>query len=204
MTTAAQQLMRAWVMAAVSTFLALALHIGAGGHSPQLVGVAIATLGSLAASAQLARKPLTRWRIAVAAVLSQAFFHAVFVVSAGSATSAQVDAKMAAQMAAMGHTTPGTSGDGMGMAGMSHSGSAMVIAHLVAAAVTYWALRNAELWWSWLLAAGAWLLAALAPLRPLTVVGPTPRHTPASSTSRAAWLLPTLPLGMRAPPVSAV
>ena len=51
---------------------------------------------------------------------------------------------MAAQMAAMGHTTPGTSGDGMGMAGMSHSGSAMVIAHLVAAAVTYWALRNAE------------------------------------------------------------
>ncbi|WP_084039836.1 hypothetical protein [Demequina sp. NBRC 110053] len=152
---------RAALAAAVATFVALGSHVVAGGHVPAAAGVLVPLGLSFAVCLQLAGRPLSLWRRAVAVTLSQALFHTLFTL--GSGTPAVSDPGHA-------HRGAGAAGGEMvvtgGAAHASHGGALMMASHIVAAIVTTVALHHA----AWLLARAArgleWLRARILPVVP--------------------------------------
>ncbi|WP_156163615.1 hypothetical protein [Demequina subtropica] len=186
---------RAAGAAMLSTFSALALHMLAGGTAPALLAV-LAPLGaSFAVAAQLAGRPLGRWRLALVVGASQAALHTTFSLGAADAPGATGHA---------GHDAAALAGalDGTGV----HAHAAMPLAHLVAGTITYLGIRAAGT----VLAAASRIVALaldalLASLRlgPVPALAPAPRLVPAPTRAFATLpLVLAVPSG-RGPPVTA-
>ncbi|MDN4476028.1 hypothetical protein QQX09_09200 [Demequina sp. SYSU T00192] len=187
---------RAAGAAALSTFSALALHVLAGGHAPSLLAVAVPLAASFAVAAQLAGRPLGRWRLAAILAASQLALHTSFSLGAveAPALTGHAGHDPAALAAALG--TP---------AAHAHAAS-MPLAHVLAGALTFVGIRRAGA----LLRALARLAALVArallaglSLSPDDAPAPGRRIVPAPRASGAvvSALLASLP--SRAPPVAA-
>lgn len=130
---AGRRLLQGSVAAGVSTWLALAFHLLAGGDFPALAGLVIPFVLSWCACVALAAWRTDVLRLSASVVASQALFHTLFVLgSAGQLNS--------------GHAHAGTGGLDPTSTHLVHSsaGSQMWLAHLGAAVITILALRSSE------------------------------------------------------------
>jgi len=110
--------MRGAFVGALTAYLALAMHVFAGGIVPSALAIAASFAMSIWISAMIAVLGASRWLITVAIVASQLTLHWIFSASTG-----------AAQFAAGGH------GHGLAIIGVSQ-GHAMWWAHVLAGALT--------------------------------------------------------------------
>jgi hypothetical protein len=180
---------RGTVAAVVATFLAVFFHAVADGCAPSTLGVIVALAFAIPVCTLLAGKTLSRGRLAVAVVASQAVFHttmswgdASFAGLLGSGTHAGHHGPAAAPAVALAPA-----------AGHGEHDAGMWLAHLVAAALTFAVLRYAEgLFWELLQRTGipiAAALLALGALRPAVAEHvPTPIGRPATLTPRLVVL----------------
>lgn len=137
---------RGAVVAAFSTFVALASHVLAGGAVPGLLGIVVPLVFATSTCIALAGLRRSWLRLSVSVALSQLLFHTLFVVGAASTSTVTV----------VGGGTGGHAGHGadatlmvMGSAGSSmshasHAGASMWVAHAVAALVTVVTLQRGE------------------------------------------------------------
>lgn len=196
--TAARRLSRAVTGAALSTFVALASHVIAGGAMPSAPGLVVPLLLSTAVCFQLAGKELSLWRLSVAVLVSQWLFHQLFVVGAGGvgvASSGGVHA---------GHDVGSITVQG---SAHSHGGAGMTLAHIVAAAVTVTALFKAEQLLATLATGASRLNAtmrATAWMATLSLLLAPPRavHTATPAATVEGWGESARPLDAASSPVS--
>lgn len=137
-TSRAPRVARGAVAASISTFVALAWHVAAGGAVPGALGIAVPWVLSFAVCTLLAGKTLSLARLAVAVTVSQALFHVLFVVGtipAGASIAGSGAPSMAHQHGDVALTA--TTGHVL-------LDVAMLLAHLAAAAVTTAALHRGE------------------------------------------------------------
>lgn len=73
-------LLRGFAGATIATFVALASHVSVGGEMPGMLGIAVPWLLSLMVCTLLAGRRLSVTRLSISVVLSQALFHALFVL----------------------------------------------------------------------------------------------------------------------------
>jgi hypothetical protein len=173
------------------------MHVAGGGVMPSAAGLAVPLFLALAVSAQLAGAA-SRWRLALAVVLSQFGFHTLLSWSVGPSVSLAPG-----QGPHAGHDPLAMALDvgGGGHAALMPLTPEMIAAHVLAALGTYAVLRRADV----LLETGRrWARSFLARLQvpapwrpaPLGQFAPSPR--PATRRSRVV----TLPRGVRGPPLS--
>lgn len=138
-TSRAPRVARGAVAATISTFVALAWHVAAGGAMPGALGVAVPWVLSLAVCTLLAGRHLSLTRLTLAVGASQALFHTLFVLGAVSPASASVtNGAHAAHGAAMTFTTTATA------SAHSHVDLAMLLGHVIAAMITTAVLYRGE------------------------------------------------------------
>lgn len=192
-----ERLLKATVAAGLSTGVAVAMHVAAGGVMPTGAGLAVPLGLAFAVSAQLAGAS-SRWRLAAAVALSQFAFHTLFSWGVGASMGLAPG-----QGAHAGHDprTLALEVTGGGHAAHTHFTPTMIAAHLIAALGTYAMLRSADV----LLESGRrWASSLLARLvfpapwcpAPLGNTTPSPRITPRRTR------IVTLPRGVRGPPLS--
>lgn len=130
---AGRRLSQGSVAAGVSTWLALAFHLLAGGDFPALAGLVIPFVLSWCACVALAAWRTDVLRLSASVVASQALFHALFVIG----STGQLGG---------GHAHAGSGGLDRTSEHLVHSavGSQMWLAHLGAAVITILALRSSE------------------------------------------------------------
>nr|WP_084079406.1 hypothetical protein [Demequina sp. NBRC 110057] len=184
---------RAAVAATVATGVALGSHVLGGGAMPGLAGVAVPLALSFALCMQLAGRAVSAWRTGLAVTASQALFHWLFVVGAGSVT---LGGGAHAHHLEAGSLTVAAGAHG------SHGGGVMSVAHLVAAAVTTAALVRLD----WALArAGRALDHAVAALvRTLVPPRRQAHHRAVVLTAPVSLPRPAVlagGIGLRGPPV---
>lgn len=126
----ATQLARGAATAAVAVLLAGFSHGFAGGEAPGGAGLALAALVALAASVALVGRRATPVRTALAVVVSQAAFHLLFGVGAGTSTGSFVVSGGVHHSTVAFIDAAGSTGD------HGHTDGAMLIGHAIAAAVT--------------------------------------------------------------------
>jgi GTP-binding protein len=195
---------RAAILAALSTLTALGFHMSAGGHAPSAAGVLVPLALSFVVAVHLAGVRLTRWRVAVAAGVSQLAFHFLFGLGSGAVTAVATGEPLdphaghdLGAVAAAAHT-------GDAMAGMDMSSMhSMPLAHIAAAIITYLLIRRGDVVLAWLSTTARALRAALA-ARLTTPSVPVVWHVPGVLPTVAApsgLLARALPaVGLRAPP----
>ncbi|MFS2279434.1 hypothetical protein V2S04_01275 [Microbacterium sp. OR21] len=76
------RLLRGFAGASISTFVALASHVWVGGQMPGMLGIAVPWLLSFMLCTLLSGIRLSATRLTVSVLLSQALFHALFVLGA--------------------------------------------------------------------------------------------------------------------------
>lgn len=155
---------RGLVAASVSTFAAALSHAAAGSQAPSMVAVALCLVVASFACIALAGRRVTPWRTAVAVLLSQAVYHALFTAIpavSGSAESVfgmsgahvhgQVAAAASGPFAGSGTVTGAGTEMGMGMStagahahSAGHSDALMWAAHGLAALVTVAVVLHGE------------------------------------------------------------
>lgn len=186
---------RAAGAALLSTLSALALHVLAGGHTPGPVAVLVPLGVSFAVGAQLAGRPLGRWRLAAALAASQLALHTTFSLGAASPVALE------------GHAAHDPAAIGAAIAGAEHVHAAsMPLAHALAAAVSYVGIRRASTLLAALTALAALIAdALLAALRLRPATAPAPAGAPVPATARAASLVSVAlaSRASRAPPLTA-
>jgi hypothetical protein len=187
-----ERLVRAAVVACLSTAVALAMHVAGGGAMPAAPGVLVPLLLAFAVSAQLAGAAMSRWRLATAVAAAQAMFHASFALGPG--------AHVIASGPHASHSPTSLTVESVGdHAAHSHLTPSMVGAHAVAAVATYVLLRRADVLVALILRAAASLvsrLEATAPrLTPHGVAPAFPSRTPAHTSIARS------PRGLRGPPL---
>lgn len=138
-----ERLLRAAVASCVSTGLALALHLVAGGPIPRPAGVWVPLAVSFAASAQFAGRAMSRWRLAAAVTSSQLAFHYLFSLGTSSHVMAQTG-----HAGHHAHVVMASPDPTVAMTA-HHSTGAMTVAHVIAAAGTYALLRRADVLLAW-------------------------------------------------------
>ncbi len=192
-----ERLLKASVAACLSTGVAVAMHVAAGGAIPTGAGIAVPLALAFVVSAQLAGTE-SRWRLAAAVVVSQVAFHTLFSwgvgasvgLASGQGPHAGHDARTLALTVASG-----------GHSAHMHLTPAMIAAHALAALGTYAVLRRADV----LLESGRrWASTFLSRLHvpspwrpaPLGTASPSPRPTPRRPR------IVTSPNGLRGPPLS--
>lgn len=126
----------------MATFIALMSHVAGGGAVPQLLGVAVPWTLSLMVCTVLAGRALSLTRLTIAVMISQALFHALFVLgaSAGPARETMHVHDHGGMLDAVTSTSIATVGSASGML----ADSTMWIAHAVAAVITVAALYRGE------------------------------------------------------------
>lgn len=129
----AARLTRGAFAAVISTGVALASHLAAGGTTPGPLGVLIPLLLSFSVCAVLAGVSLPWLRLSGSVAVSQVLFHTLF--SLGTAAPGPTVAL---------HDHSAGAGMVVGEAHMTHGGPWMVLAHMVAGIVTVLALRHSE------------------------------------------------------------
>lgn len=76
------RLLRGFAGASISTFVALASHVWVGGQMPGMLGIAVPWLLSFMVCTLLSGIRLSAIRLSISVLLSQALFHALFVLGA--------------------------------------------------------------------------------------------------------------------------
>lgn len=179
---------RGLTAAAVATLLAGLSHSiggGVGAQVPVGVGTVVAFAFAAMVCVALAGRTLSLARLAASVILSQLAFHGLFAVSG---SSLQVTTNPAAHHDTAAHLMQqlGTGGVVAQMAGhTAHDGTAMILAHILAAVVTIAALYRGE-------RAARAVVHAAGRLIAVLIVG-APRLVPVSDvrlTARAIILLP--------------
>ncbi len=197
--TAAVKMARAGIVATIATFSALALHILAGGHPPEAVAVIAPWVLSIAVSMELIGPSLARWRVALAAAISQVFFHVLFTL--GGAGSIKITEPTDPH----GLHHAGTTMETSVVVDLDHGGMSMMWAHVAAAVIAYAAMRGGHR------LCDAARVACRALWAPLTAVSSTQSALVAvprilTFVPKRAFLRPAVPctpVGLRAPPVFA-
>ncbi|WNM24628.1 hypothetical protein [Demequina capsici] len=132
-----RRMARALGGSALSTFAALGSHVLAGGHSPTVIGVAVPLALAFVVCFHLAGRALTLTRLTLAVLLSQGLFHLLFAWgTADVALTGQTHAH---------HLEPGALG--VTATHAAHSGSGMMLAHVLAAVATIAAIHRADDRW---------------------------------------------------------
>lgn len=134
-------MIRGWIGAIVSTTVAAASHIVAGGHAPvALIFIFSLVLSGLVCTI-LAGRLLSMWRLMVGVLLSQALFHGLFNLGAPVTTSPVASGhnghsahQMAEALQGVQDTAPV----------MDHSSPLMWLTHIIAAVFTVAVLRHGE------------------------------------------------------------
>ncbi|RLP75705.1 hypothetical protein D9V32_09565 [Mycetocola tolaasinivorans] len=183
-----KRLIRGLLAAGIATFVALLSHVGAGASMPGTVGILVPLVLSIVVSVFLTGRKLSATRLSLAVLISQAFFHVLFVLGAGGRVQnppmggpghqhAPVDVDIVATVSAAEHA--------------AHLGPLMWGAHALAAALTVLALYRGEaaLRALFLLAA----LSIIAWLRALVSIA-VPRRTRAAACPDTPHAL--VPLGV--------
>ncbi|WP_053773692.1 hypothetical protein [Clavibacter capsici] len=137
------RVVRGAVTAAFAILVSMLSHLAGGGPVPGAVGLVVAAALALPTCVLLAGRTVSTARLAVAVVCSQAVLHLLFSVGAPTSTTIQVVGGhhgMGGHLVSSGAGHMGGTGD---MGGMHH-GSAMWVAHLLAAVLTIVALRSGE------------------------------------------------------------
>ncbi len=80
----ATRLGRGVAAATAATFVALLSHVAAGGAMPGWLGIALPWVFAVLVSLPLTGRRPSWWRLGLLVVLSQALFHALFVLGAGT------------------------------------------------------------------------------------------------------------------------
>lgn len=141
MTARAARMVRGWIGAVVSTTIAAASHVLAGGHAPVLSMLILSLVLSGLVCTVFAGRLLSMWRLLVGVLLSQALFHGLFSLGVPSGSApAMVDhaghsnEQMAESLHLAAAATPV----------MDHSSSVMWLSHILAAVFTVVVLRHGE------------------------------------------------------------
>ncbi|MCS4276371.1 hypothetical protein M2390_001553 [Mycetocola sp. BIGb0189] len=152
-----KRLIRGLLAAGIATFVALLSHVGAGASMPGAVGIVVPLVLSIVVSVFLAGKKLSAARLSLAVLISQAFFHVLFVLGAGGRVQN-------APMSGLGHQHTPTDVDIVATVSAAehaaHLGPFMWGAHALAAALTVFALYQGEALMRSLLTLAALALAA--------------------------------------------
>lgn len=162
-TSRVSQPLRALAAASTATFVALFSHVIAGGAPPTLLGVVLPLLISLLVCSLLAGRTLSLTRVTLSVIASQALFHVSFVLSALLAGTPLSHAHHAhgggfgvgdGGMSGVGGVGDGGVGGVSGISGANgsanglllamHGDAVMWIMHLIAAAITIFALYRGE------------------------------------------------------------
>lgn len=167
--------LRGVVAATVATLTALFSHVTGGGEVPGLLGLAVPLVLSVPVCVALAGRGLSLARLAVSVGVSQLLFHALFEIggAAGPGGAAHAHGGLIDVSAATAHA-------GGHDASMS-TGTAMGVAHLLAAVVTIAALHRGEA----LLIAVAATTAHLVTRLVRVPVAPVPASPPVRRSSSA-------------------
>ncbi len=133
---------RGAVTAAFAILVSMLSHLAGGGPVPGAVGLVVAAALALPTCVLLAGRTVSTGRLAVAVACSQAVLHLLFTVGAPTTTTLQV---VGGRHGMGGHVvSAGGAAAGAGDMGGMHHGSAMWVAHLLAAVLTIVALRSGE------------------------------------------------------------
>ena len=165
-------LIRGFAGASLATFVALASHVWVGGGMPGMLGVAVPWMLSVAACTLLAGRRLSLVRLSISVLLSQALFHALFVLG-----TIAPRATLGAHAHGVLPTLP-LSGAGA----LVPEDAGMWLAHAVAALCTVAVLYRGEQ----VLQALARLAGALRAWVRRVVARPV--RVPAAPTARARWV----------------
>lgn len=136
MTSRWARVFRGQVVAVVATFLAAFSHGAADGTHPPLVAIALALAFSSVACVLLASAHLSRVRLAASVTVSQLLYHGLFSLFGTAGTASGVITTS--------HHGPITIVPGATEAATSAVGPGMVVAHLVAAVLTFGVLLRGE------------------------------------------------------------
>lgn len=133
-------MVRGWIGAVVSTTIAAASHVLAGGHAPVLSMLILSLVLSGLVCTVFAGRLLSMWRLLVGVLLSQALFHGLFSLGVPSGSAP-------AMAGHAGHSTEQMS-EALHLAAaapvMDHSSSVMWLSHVLAAVFTVVLLRHGE------------------------------------------------------------
>lgn len=147
---------KAFLVAALSTLIALVSHVLAGGAVPEAPGVLVPLVLSVFVCLPLSGRVLSLPRLVISVLLSQLLFHWLFVLDASSPGVLLVEDAPAGHA---GHHTQTITmlHSGTEMAShMDHSGGWMWVGHGIAAAITILLIRRGEA-----ALVGLWQLAML-------------------------------------------
>lgn len=126
----------------VATSAALCGHLAAGGSVPTLLGLAVPLALSVSVSSVLLASRVSRWRLAVAALLGQLAFHTLFVLGAGAGGARVAHHHHA--WSAPGDVSTAGSASGPSWMVSAHLDAPMLVWHIVAAALTVLVIRRGE------------------------------------------------------------
>lgn len=126
------RVLRGLLAALFATFVALLMHVAAGGEMPHWIGIVAPLVLSTTVCTLLAGRRVGLIRLSVSVSVSQALFHLLFVLGSGPAASS-AGHHHGAVFTAVTPTSGATSMD-----------VTMTVAHALAAAVTIAALYSAE------------------------------------------------------------
>lgn len=135
-------MMRGWIGAVVSTTVAAASHVLAGGHAPGMPIFLLSLVLSGLVCTILAGRLLSMWRLLLGVLLSQALFHALFSLGVPSGSAPEMAGHA-------GHSSEQMS-EALHLAAaaatpvMDHSSSLMWLSHILAAVFTVVVLRHGE------------------------------------------------------------
>lgn len=141
MTSRPARMVRGWIGAAVSTTVAAASHVLAGGHAPVVPIFLLSLVLSGLVCTVLAGRLLSVWRLLLGVLLSQALFHGLFslgVPSSSAPAMAGHAGHSSEQMAEALHLAEAATPV------MDHSSSLMWLSHVLAAVFTIVVLRHGE------------------------------------------------------------
>lgn len=193
-TSGRSRLLRGFAGASISTFVALASHVWVGGQMPGMLGIGVPWLLSFMVCTLLSGIRLSAIRLTFSVVVSQALFHALFVLGA---------------IAPRGGIAPHVHGPLMlpvGSSAVVPEDAGMWLAHGIAALTTVVALHSGERLLQALSAVASsvarWLtrIDAVAPLPPVAPV--RPRWAVLSAPRRSEPRLSTL--HRRGPPLPVI
>jgi hypothetical protein len=152
MHTRGARTVRGMIAALTATFVAAFFHTIADGLSPSAFGVVVALAFAIPACVFLAGRSLSRTRLAVSVLASQAVFHLAMSLGDGSGVTASSDAGAGHHAHAASVTLTAAA---VGTPHAPHD-TAMWLGHLFAAALTFALLRRGE--------AAFWAILALTSL----------------------------------------
>ncbi|MGP9501175.1 hypothetical protein ACT3TS_03050 [Specibacter sp. AOP5-B1-6] len=134
-------MIRGWIGAIVSTTVAAASHVLAGGHSPVALILVLSLVLSGLVCTILAGRLLSLWRLMVGVLLSQALFHGLFNLGVPASTSPVASGHNGHSVHQMAEALQGVQA---AAPVMDHSSPLMWLSHILAAVFTVAVLRHGE------------------------------------------------------------